>query len=105
MAFKTMFIAQAPDADYQKHNNMIETGKFKLCSYVVSSKKEVIKVCKDLYEKDGLDSVMLCPGFSHEDVADIFAALDQKVAVSVARADGPSNSITAPIIQREFFGK
>lgn len=104
MAFKTVFIAQAPDAQYQKHNSLIETGKFKLYSVVVSNKEEAIQVSKELYEKDGIESVMLCPGFSHQDVADIFAALDQKVAVSVARADGESNRITAPIIQREFFG-
>jgi len=34
------------------------------------------------------------PGFSHGDVANIFDATDGKVAVSVARNDGPSNMIS-----------
>ena len=35
MAFKTVFIAHAPDADPEKHHNLIETGKYKLFTYVV----------------------------------------------------------------------
>lgn len=30
MAFKALFLAHAPDADYEKHNNVIDTGKYKL---------------------------------------------------------------------------
>jgi hypothetical protein len=105
MAFKTVFIAHAPDADFEIHNNLIETGKYKLYTYVVKTQKEAIKVCRDLYEKENIDSVLLCPGFSHKDVAEIFEALENKVAVCVSRGDGPSSIITAPVLQREFFGK
>jgi hypothetical protein len=105
MAFKAVFIAHAPDADVQKHHNFIDTGKYQLHTYVVKSQDEAIKVCKDLYAKEQIDSVLLCPGFSHKDVAEIFEALDNKVAVCVSRGDGPSSKITAPILQREFFGK
>ena len=105
MSFKAVFIAHAPDADYKKDHNLIETGKYKLYTYVVRSQNEAIKVCKDLYEKDKIDSVLLCPGFTHKDVAEIFEALDNKVAVCVSRSDGPSSKITDPVLQREFFGK
>jgi Family of unknown function (DUF6506) len=105
MAFKTVFIAHAPDADPEKHHNMIETGKYKLYTYVVKTQKEAIKVCRDLYEKDKIDSVLLCPGFTHKDVSEIFDALGNKVAVCVSRGDGPSSNITGPVLQREFFGK
>ena len=105
MAFKTVFIAHAPDADFEKHHNLIETGKYKLYTYVVKTQDEAIKVCKDLYEKEKIDSVLLCPGFTHKDVAEIFEALENKVAVCVSRGDGPSGKITAPVLQREFFGK
>ena len=105
MAFKTVFIAHAPDADPEIHNNLIETGKYRLYTYVVKTKIEAIRVCKDLYEKEQIESVLLCPGFTHSDVAEIFAALENKVAVCVARCDGPSSKITGPILQREFFGK
>ncbi|HEX7458429.1 MAG TPA: DUF6506 family protein [Ginsengibacter sp.] len=105
MAFITVFIAHAPDADFEKHHTLIETGKYKLYTYVVKTQNEAIKVCKDLYERKKIDSVLLCPGFTHKDVAEIFEALENKVAVCVSRGDGPSGKITAPVLQREFFGK
>lgn len=105
MAFKAVFIAHAPDAEYKKHNTLIETGKYKLFTYVVKNQDEVLKVCKDLYEKEQIDSVLLCPGFTHKDVAEIFEALGNKVAVCVSRGDGPSSKITGPVLQREFSSK
>jgi hypothetical protein len=102
MAFKSLFIAHAPDADPIKHHNVIETGKYKLYTYVVKSQMEALQVCRDLYEKEKIDSVLLCPGFTHKDVAEIFEALGNKVAVCVSRGDGPSGQITGPVIQREF---
>ena len=105
MAFKTVFIAHAPDADVEKHHNLIDTGKYKLYTYVVKSQDEALKVCKELNKKEKLDSVLLCPGFSHKDVAEIFEALENKVAVSVSRGDGPSSRISGPVLQREFFSK
>jgi hypothetical protein len=105
MAFKAVFIAHAPDADVEKHYNLIDTGKYQLFTYIVKSQFEALKVCKDLYAKVKIDSVLLCPGFTHKDVAEIFEALDGKVAVCVSRGDGPSGKITAPVLQKEFFGK
>jgi hypothetical protein len=105
MAFKAVFIAHAPDADVEKHHTLIDTGKYKLYTYVVRSQAEAIGVCRDLHEKEKIDSVLLCPGFSHRDVAEIFAALAGEVAVCVSRGDGPSGKITAPVLQREFFAK
>jgi hypothetical protein len=105
MAFKAVFIAHAPDADAEKHHNLIETGKYKLFTYVVRNQPEAIKVCRELYEKEKIDSVLLCPGFTHKDVAEIFEALENKVAVCVSRGDGPSSKISAPVLQKEFSSK
>jgi hypothetical protein len=104
MAFKALFIAHAPDADPEKHHNLIETGRYKLWSYVVKTQKEAIEVCRDFYEKERIDSVLLCPGFTHKDVAEIFEVLGNRVAVCVSRGDGPSSKITGPVLQKEFFG-
>ena len=102
MAFKAVFIAHAPDADVNKHHNVIETGKYKLFTYIVKSQEEAIKVCKELYTKEQIHSVLLCPGFSHKDVAEIFEALENKVAVCVSKGDGPSGKISGPVLQKEF---
>ncbi|HEX7502620.1 MAG TPA: DUF6506 family protein, partial [Acidobacteriota bacterium] len=88
MAFKAVFIAHAPDADVRKHHGLIDTGKYRLYTYVVRSQAEALQVCRDLHAKEKLDSVVLCPGFTHKDVAEIFAVLGDKVAVCVSRGDG-----------------
>ena len=105
MAFKALFLAHAPDADYLKHKSVIDTGKYKLITTVIKNQTEALKVSKSIYEKEKIDAIMLCPGFTHNDVAEIFQALEGKVSVNVCRGDGPSNKISQPAIQREFFRK
>ncbi len=105
MAFKALFLAHAPDADYEKHKSIIDTGKYRLLTVVVKSQDEAIKVSKSIYEKEKIDAIILCPGFTHSDVAEIFQALKGKVSVNVARGDGPSNKISQAAIQKEFFNK
>jgi hypothetical protein len=105
MAFKALFIAHAPDADYAKHNSVIDTGKYRLLTYVVKNQDEAIKVAKRAYEKEQIDAILLCPGFTHSDVLGIFQSLEGKVSVSVARGDGPSSRISQAVIQREWYSK
>ncbi|MEA1987322.1 MAG: DUF6506 family protein [Candidatus Marinimicrobia bacterium] len=105
MAFKSLFIAHAPDADHKKHKSIIDTGKYKLWTFVVRSQEEAVKVSKDFYINEKIDAIILCPGFSHSDVAELFQALDGKVSVNVARGDGPSSRIAQEVIQKEFYGK
>jgi hypothetical protein len=103
MAFKALFIAHAPDADAEKHRTLIETGKYKLYTVVVKTQEEAIRIAKEIHDKDNIDSILLCPGFTHRDVGEIFDALEGKVGVTVARGDGPSSNITAPVLKREFY--
>jgi len=105
MAFKTLFLAHAPDADYKKHQSMIDTGKYRLWAFVVKNQDEAIKVSKNIYEKEKIEAIILCPGFTHRDVSEIYQALEGKVSVNVARGDGPSSRISQSVIQREYFDK
>ena len=105
MAFKALFLAHAPDADYKKHRSIIDTGKYRLLTFVVKTQDEAIKISKSVYEEERIDAIILCPGFTHSDVADIYQALKGKVSVNVARGDGPSNKISQAVIQKEFFNK
>ena len=104
MAFKALFLSHAPDADYTRHNSTIDTGKYRLFTFVVKDQDEAVKVSKSVHEKEKIDAVTLCPGFTHNDVAEIFQALEGKVSVSVARGDGPSGRIAQQVIQREYYG-
>ena len=103
MAFKVLFLAHAPDADKEKHRSVIDTGMYELSSVVVKNQAEAIEVCKDFIDKENIDSVLLCPGFTHSDVADIVKAVGNNVAVSVARGDGPSGRVFLEARKREAY--
>lgn len=105
MAFKALFLSHAPDADPEKHRSFIDTGKYRLWVVVVKNEEEAVRVAQELYEKEGIDAITLCPGFTHQDVAEVYGALGGKVSVSVARGDSPSNQIAQAVLKREYFGK
>lgn len=104
MAFNVLFMAHAPDADGSRHRSEIMTGKYRLISVVVLNQDEAIEVAQELAEEKDLDMVLLCPGFTNIDVAEISEAMGGLVGVAVARGDGPSGRISARARQREGYG-
>ncbi len=92
MKFRSLFIAHVPDADPGVHHTKLGTDKYILYVNFVTDQKEALK-CAELHAKDkGIHSIILCPGFTHLDVAEISAAV-KGVGVTVARGDGPSGRI------------
>jgi phosphoribosylformylglycinamidine (FGAM) synthase-like amidotransferase family enzyme len=104
MAFKVLFMAHARDADKEKHCSEIKTSVYHLYVVVVKNQEEAVEVAKTYAEKKQIESLILCPGFSHGDVAEIFGATEGKVAVSVARNDGPSSRISQRARNRAAIG-
>ena len=102
MAFKVVFLAHAPDAEPVKHRCVIETSKYKLFAVVVKDQAQAVEECKKLVKEEGIHSVLLCPGFTHRNVAEIAEAVGKNVAVSVARGDGPSSRVSAEVRRREL---
>jgi len=103
MAFKVLFLAHAPDADKNKHRGMIDTGMYQLFSVVVKNQKEALEVCSGFVEREKIDSILLCPGFTHNDVAEIAGLAGNSVAIAVARGDGPSGNISLAARRREGY--
>jgi len=101
MAFRVVFLAHAPDAEPEKHRCVIETSRYKLFIVVVKDQDQAVEVCEKLVKGEGIHSVLLCPGFTHRDVAEIAEAVGENVAVAVARGDGPSNRVSAEVRRRE----
>ncbi|PIP13409.1 MAG: hypothetical protein COX49_02210, partial [bacterium (Candidatus Stahlbacteria) CG23_combo_of_CG06-09_8_20_14_all_40_9] len=101
MAFKVVFLAHTPDAEPEKHNCVIETSKYKLFTVLVKDQNQAVEVCKKLVKEEGIHSILLCPGFTHRDVAEISEAVGEKVAVAVARGDGPGSRISMEVIKKE----
>ena len=90
MAFRAAFIAHVPDADPVKHRAVLETDLYKLFSVLVKDQDQAVDVCRRLVADEGVQSILLCPGNTHADVAAIVAAVGDDVSVSVARGDGPA---------------
>ena len=103
MAFKTASVVMAPDGDPEKHRALIKTSKLELIVVVVElmNLDQAINVCKHLVEKDGVQAISLCPGFTHEAVAKIANAVGEGVSISVARGDVPSVMIAGGILGQE----
>ena len=105
MSFNVLFMAHSPDANSEIHRSAIDTGKFKLWTVVVRNQDEALQTAKRMVEEHQIDSILLCPGFTHLDVAEIFEAFDGKVGVSVARGDGLSGLIAAKARARAYGGQ
>ena len=68
---------------------------------VVKDQDQAVEVCRKLVEEEGIHSVLLCPGFTHRDVAEIAKAVGENVGVFVARGDGPSHRASMEVMRRE----
>lgn len=103
MAFKEGFVIMAPDGDPEKHRASIKTLKFELTIVMVElmNLDQAVNVCKDLVQDQGVQSIVLCAGFSHEAVGRIANAVGEKVAVSVVRGDVPSTMTLSEIVTKE----
>lgn len=102
MSFNVLCMVHSPDANPQQHRSLIDTGQYKLITVVVKNQKQALEVAQATTAEHDLDSIMLCPGFTHRDVAQIFEALDGKVGVCVARCDPPSNQISLQARQHAY---
>jgi hypothetical protein len=103
MAFRVLFLAHAPDADKDKHRTIIDTGMYRLITAVVKDQQEAVEVCCEIVPREGIDAILLCPGFTHSDVVEIARAAGPAVGISVARGDGPSGKVSLAARKRAGY--
>jgi hypothetical protein len=96
--FKAAFIAHVPDADSAKHRSILKTSLYELTSVLVRNDDDAVNVCRDLAQRGGVKSFLLCPGFTHTSIARIVVAVGKGISVNVARGDGPSNQVALSIM-------
>jgi hypothetical protein len=99
MPFTAMFVAHAPDADPQRHKTLLDTGLYRLFAIVVKDQEQSVQACRTMVADEGVQSILLCPGHTHQDVAEIAAAVGQGVSVSVARGDSRSMRVAAKAME------
>ena len=93
----------APNADPRQHRAMIKGDQFEYTTVVIPifNFDQAAQVGKELVEKEGVQSINLCPGFSHEGVAEVRSVLGEGVPINVCRGDVPSTMMTAEILAKE----
>ena len=101
--FRAALVAMTPDADPSKHRSVIKTPLYELTSILVKNEDEAVRICKELVQKDGVQSFLLCPGFTNKGVARVSEAVGDGISVNVARGDGPSNAIAHRIMSEVGF--
>ena len=101
MPFSALCIVHAPDANKDEHRCEIHTEKYSLYTVAVKSQEEALQICREHIEK--IESILLCPGFTNRDVAEIQETVGENIGVSVARGDGPSNRIALEAMKREGY--
>ena len=107
MAFKAAVVVMSPDGDPTQHRTFIKTSKMELTTVVVPLFEfdRAAQVCQELVQKDGIQSIILCPGFTSAGVSKVADAVGQGVPINVARGDVPSVLATSGLLQQEgWFG-
>jgi hypothetical protein len=101
--FKAATVIMAMGANPAQHRATVKGDQFEYT--VVASPLfdfgEAARVCKELVEKEGIQSIILCPGFTHEGVALVRSAVGEGVPVNTSRGDVPSTMATAQILTQE----
>lgn len=100
MKFKVLFLAHTPDAEPENHRSEIETSKYKLFVVLARNQEQALKVRKEFSKEEGIHSILLCPGFTYEHVAEISETVGKEIGVFVARGDGPSQKVSHEIMRK-----
>ncbi|GAG38765.1 unnamed protein product, partial [marine sediment metagenome] len=81
----------------------IKTSKLELTTVVIelTDFDQAIEVVKDLVQKQGVQSIHLCPGFPNQAVARVASAVGGRAAVHVSRGDIPGTNMVSEILGKE----
>ena len=84
MIFKIGIVVMAPDADPEVHRSTLKTHTMEYTTIIVQGGNidKAVDVCKELVQKDGVQSLFLCPGFNYEALGRIKRAVGDKVSVN-----------------------
>lgn len=107
MAFKVAVLLGAPDADPDRDISLLKTSSIEVTTILIQHGdiEREVAICRDLVQHEGIQSFILCPGFTHQAVARIAEVVGPEVSVNIARGDGPSHEASKKIRTREWGTK
>ena len=97
--FTEAYVIHVPDADASTHKTLLSTDTYKFIGVLVKDYDQALDECLKLVKEENVNCIILCAGFSNENVGDISKAVGGSVAVSVVRGDGPGNKIVSKCIE------
>jgi len=100
MSFNVVCMAHAPDAN-PEDIALVETPTYKLYSVAVKDQAQALATAKKLVAEKGVESFLLCPGFTNKDIAELDEAVGEGVGISVSRGDPPASACAFKAMQRE----
>jgi hypothetical protein len=100
MPFTAAFIAHSPDADPAVHRAVVDTGLYTIHTVVVRDQAQGLAVAKELVTQHGVQSLLLCPGHSNQDVGELQRAVGENVSISVARGDPRGGRVAAKAMEQ-----
>lgn len=101
--FKAVTVSMAPNADPTKHRVSVKVDQFEFIMVIIPlfNFDQAAQICKELVEKEGVQSILLCPGFSYEGVAKVQSAVGEGIPIMASRGDIPSTMMTTQILAKE----
>jgi len=103
MKFNTLYLSKWPDGD-PGDTRVIESATFTLHSMVAGDPSSHLEEISSYCRSHSIHSVVLCPGFTHSMVAEVAAALGDKISLAVSRTDGPGSAASAPVMSEARKG-
>lgn len=98
MALKEAFIIKVPNVDPKTHRSEMILPQYEIYTVLVTDYDEALIEAKYLAENKGVHGIILCAGFSNEEVGRMSSELDENVGVLVVRGDSRSSNIISEAI-------
>ncbi len=96
MKFNTLYVSKWTDGDFTDVR-VIKTMSYSLHSMVAGDSCDRIAEIGKYCRANNIHSVVLCPGFTHQMVADVAKEVGAEISVAASRADGPGSLASAVV--------
>jgi hypothetical protein len=109
MKFKEAYVILVPEVnsrpfmtvDPAKDRSVLDTSKYTCYTVLVQNQVQALEECQKLVQKEGVNSITFCPGFSDKDVAQISDIVGENVGICVARGNSNNSKIVSKLIEQD----